>query len=53
MTEEEVSEKFLRYASCCVETGSARRFAEAVLNGPSDLGMRRLWGLLEHRGAPR
>ena len=53
MTEEEVREKFLRYAAGCVEAASAQRFAEAVLHGPSGLGMRELWGLLEYRGRTR
>ena len=52
MTEAEVREKFLRYAACCVEAGSAQRFAEALLLGPPGLGLRELWGLLEHTVRP-
>ena len=53
MSEADVREKFLRYAADCVEAASAQRFADAVLNGPPNLGLRRLWGLLEPQGTPR
>ena len=52
-SEADVREKFLRYAADCVEAASAQRFADAVLNGPPNLGLRRLWGLLEPQGTPR
>ena len=46
MTENEVRDKFLRYASCCVDAESAKRFADGVLHGQTDLRLRYLWSLL-------
>ena len=46
MTADEIRDKFLRYASCCVEAECAQRFAEGILHGQPGLKLGYLWSML-------